>query len=212
MRTDELIAALAQDARPVRAVSPWRRCALAALGGAAVAAVILIAWLGLRPMGEAMANPSFWMKAAYTSGLALAALALAAQLARPGGRVGRGLLLLAAPLVALAALAVVQAAVTPMADQRTIWLGVTWTLCPWRILALSIPVYAAVVLALRRLAPTEPVRAGAAAGLLAGAVGATVYGFYCRESAPAFVAVWYTAGVALSAGLGALAGGRLLRW
>jgi len=212
MRTDELIAALAEDAGSVRAVNPWRRCALAALAGAAVAAVILVAWLGLRPMGEAMVNPSFWMKAAYTSALALGALAVAARLARPGGRAGRGLLLLAAPLAAIVALAVIQAAVTPMPERAAIWLGVTWTLCPWRILALSIPVYAAVVLALRRLAPTEPVRAGAAAGLLAGAVGATVYGFYCRESAPAFVAVWYTAGVALSAALGALTGGRLLRW
>lgn len=212
MKTDDLIAALSEGAGPVAPARPWRLCALAALAGAVAAAAILLAWLGMRPMGEAVRNPSFWMKAAYCLALALAGLVLAARLARPGARAGRSLVLAAVPVAAIGVLALVQAANTPMADQDLIWLSATWTRCPWRILALSAPVYVALIVALRRLAPTDPAKAGAAAGLLAGAVGAVVYGFYCREHAPAFVALWYTAGIALSAGLGAVIGARVLRW
>jgi hypothetical protein len=47
---------------------------------------------------------------------------------------------------------------------------------------------------------------------LAGGVGATVYGLYCQETAAAFVATWYTLGVAACAAVGALLGPRILRW
>ena len=66
--------------------------------------------------------------------------------------------------------------------------------------------------ALRGLAPTRPRAAGLAAGLLAGAVGATGYALSCSELSMAFVAIWYTLGIALAGGLGALLGPRLLRW
>jgi len=64
MKTDDLIAALAEGAGPVAPARPLRRCALAAMAGAVVAAAILVVWLGMRPMGEAVRKPSFWMKAA----------------------------------------------------------------------------------------------------------------------------------------------------
>jgi hypothetical protein len=54
--------------------------------------------------------------------------------------------------------------------------------------------------------------AGAAAGLVAGASAATVYGFHCPETAAPFILVWYSLGIALAAGLGALAGPWVLRW
>jgi len=62
------------------------------------------------------------------------------------------------------------------------------------------------------MAPTRPRLAGAAAGLMAGGIGATVYGLYCQETAAAFTAVWYTFGMLIWAAAGALIGGRLLRW
>jgi len=65
---------------------------------------------------------------------------------------------------------------------------------------------------LRQLAPTRLAIAGAAAGLLAGGVGASVYGLYCGETAATFVVIWYTLGIAAGAALGAVIGSRLLRW
>ena len=61
-------------------------------------------------------------------------------------------------------------------------------------------------------ATTRPVAAGAAAGLLAGALGALGYALACAELALPFVAAWYTLGVLMTAALGAALGPRLLRW
>ena len=43
-------------------------------------------------------------------------------------------------------------------------------------------------------------------------MGALAYSVSCDELSPAFVAVWYTLGITLSGGLGALLGPRVLRW
>jgi hypothetical protein len=67
-------------------------------------------------------------------------------------------------------------------------------------------------MALRGLAPTRPALAGAAAGLLAGGTGATVYALHCPELAAPFLAVWYVAGIALTVLAGTLAGASVLRW
>ncbi|MEY3253450.1 MAG: hypothetical protein RL227_2423, partial [Pseudomonadota bacterium] len=79
-------------------------------------------------------------------------------------------------------------------------------------LGLSLPALAAAMWALRGLAPTHPAQAGAAAGLFAGALGAFGYSLACDELALPFIAAWYTLGVLLTAGLGALLGPRVLRW
>ena len=43
-------------------------------------------------------------------------------------------------------------------------------------------------------------------------MGAFAYAFSCDELSPAFVAVWYTAGIALTGALGWALGPRWLRW
>jgi hypothetical protein len=64
----------------------------------------------------------------------------------------------------------------------------------------EVPTLAALLWALRGLAPTRPALAGAAAGLAAGAVGALAYALHCPELSPTFVAVWYSAGIAMEIG------------
>jgi len=76
----------------------------------------------------------------------------------------------------------------------------------------ALPALAAALHALRALAPTRPVAAGAACGAFAGALAAIGYALACSETSSAFVALWYTLGVALSAAAGALLGPRVLRW
>jgi hypothetical protein len=66
--------------------------------------------------------------------------------------------------------------------------------------------------ALRAGAPRSATLAGAAAGLVAGGVGATLYATHCVDDSPLFVALWYTAGVALVTLAGAILGRWLLRW
>jgi hypothetical protein len=212
MRTAELIAALAADAPKVRPTPVMRRMLAACTIGALVAAVALAIWLGLRPLGEALVTRAFWMKTGYTLALGLAGLLLVGRLARPGARIGRIPLIALAAVVAMGILSVMEMSRTPPGHMRAVWMGHTASVCSLRILALAIPVYLGSVWALRRLAPTRLALAGAAAGLLAGGVGATVYGLYCAETAATFVVTWYTLGVAACAGLGAVAGARLLRW
>ncbi|MFM8989141.1 MAG: NrsF family protein [Alphaproteobacteria bacterium] len=43
-------------------------------------------------------------------------------------------------------------------------------------------------------------------------MGAIGYALHCPEAALAFVATWYTAGIALAGALGAALGPRVLRW
>jgi hypothetical protein len=77
---------------------------------------------------------------------------------------------------------------------------------------LSLPVFVAVLWAMRGLAPTRLPLAGTAAGLLAGTVGALVYCLHCPELDAPFLGTWYLLGMLIPALVGSLAGPRLLRW
>jgi hypothetical protein len=109
-------------------------------------------------------------------------------------------------------LGVIALLTAPAGGHVAVLLGHSWARCPFNVLLLSLPGLAGALWALRGLAPTRPRAAGLAAGLLAGALGALGYSLSCTELSPAFVAVWYSLGVALAGGLGAILGPRLLRW
>jgi hypothetical protein len=85
-------------------------------------------------------------------------------------------------------------------------------MCLVLIPALSAAPFIALILALRQGAPTRPMLAGATAGLVAAAIGATLYASHCQDDSPLFLAAWYVIAVAIMAALGALLGARLLRW
>jgi hypothetical protein len=153
------------------------------------------------------------MKATYTGALVLPAVAMSARLARPGGRiVGWMPYVVFAVVVAMAALAAAELLRTPPDGRVAAWLGQSWRVCSPLILLLSVPIYAALVIALRTLAPTRLASAGAAAGFLSGALAATLYGLHCPEQGAAFVATWYSLGIAGATVLGAVTGRWLLRW
>ena len=180
--------------------------------GAALAFGILLAWLGMRPMAAAMRDPAFWMKASYTLAATLAGFWLAARLARPSGRPGPAWVVVASAVSLLAIRALWEMNQAPPEAMRPLLMGSSWNVCSGRILALALPILAVLVVALRQLGPTRLRLAGAAAGLLAGGLAGLVYGFYCQETAAAFVLLWYSLGVAAVAAIGALAGPWLLRW
>jgi hypothetical protein len=214
MKTEDLIAALAATSEPVPAKAQARRRILPPLlVGTAIAFVLASLWLGLAPMDVAAIQPGFWLKLGYSAALGGLGLVLAARLARPGARVD---LVLTGGAVALVALILMVGAMQLVnlapQDRMPMMMGASWKLCPWLITAVAAPIYLAMALGLRGLAPTRPALAGGAAGLAAGGIGAALYALHCPEYAPAFIAVWYTAGIVVSAVLGAVVGSRLLRW
>lgn len=213
MRTEDLIDQLsARVPRLSRQAGPRRL--LAGLGGGTLAALaILLVVYGLRPdLAEAGRTVPFWMKWAFTVSLALAAFVIVRRLARPEGRIGAAWIALAAPLALVAALGVLELAASPPETWTALWLGRTAARCSSAIVLLAIPTLLGLLWSFQRLAPTRPVSAGAAAGVLAGTAGAAIYALTCPEQTAIFMATWYTGGIALSGVLGGLLGGRILRW
>jgi hypothetical protein len=152
------------------------------------------------------------MKLVYAMALGLAAAWLTARLARPLSWLRGPALAAAAVVLTMAVLGLFTLAGLPGAERAPALLGRTWATCPTLILVVSLPALAALLWALRGLAPTRLRQAGAAAGLCAGALGAAGYSLHCPEAAPAFVALWYSLGMGLTAVAGALLGPRVLRW
>ena len=213
MKTDELVALLARDATPVKRGALPMRIGIFSIVGAIAAFGILVAWLGIRPdLAEAVTGSTYWMKTLYTFGVGIAGFALVERLSRPGAKGRIGWALAGFFTVAILAIAASQLIATPPEQMRAAFMGSSWDKCPWRILALSLPGLAVILWTMRRFAPTRPALAGAAAGLLAGGIAATVYGLHCQEIAAPFVALWYSLGMILSAIVGSLIGSRLLRW
>ena len=212
MKTADLIADLANDAAPVSPATPGRRLAAMVAVGAVLAFAMLLPWLGLRPLGVAVKLPSFWMKGAYTTALAVVAGAIAARLSRPSGRVLVPIVAIVAIVLFMMSMGAMDVLRTPAPDRAQVWMGGSWNQCPFNIVVLALPFFVLGILAVRRLAPTRLAATGGAIGLMAGAAAATVYGLHCDEHTAAFTATWYTLGIAVCAGIGALLGPRFLRW
>lgn len=213
MTTDDLIAALSHDVRPVPRFAVGRRLAIGIAAGAAVSLLLIAATLGLRPdLWLAMQGGRFWMKWGYTVSLSAAACFATLRLARPDPGSLKRLWWIVVPVAALIAMAIGELSATPRGEWLAMWLGQSWRVCPWLVLVLAMPVFAGLLWSFRRLAPTRLRAAGAAAGLAAGAIAATVYCFHCPEVSALFVLTWYSLGILLAAGIGALVGPRVLRW
>jgi hypothetical protein len=213
MNTDDLIRSLGTDVPPVRRGALRRRIVGGLVGGGLVTLLLISIGLGFRPdLWIAMHGFAFWMKWSYTLSLSLVAIAVTARLARPDPAPLRLLWLLAIPILLLAGLGIGELAKTPARDWLAMWLGGSWKVCPWLVLTLSMPIFIGLLWSFRRLAPTRLRATGAAAGLAAGASAATLYCLHCGEVSALFVLTWYSLGIVLAAGFGALVGPRFLRW
>jgi hypothetical protein len=213
MKTDDLVAMLATGAGAVAPRAAVRRYAIAIPWGALVALLLMATLLGVRrDLGAAVLLPMFWVKVAFVACLAAASWLAVLRLSRPGVRLAWVPGALAAPVLAIWALAAVVLIQADPAQRSGLFFGDTWASCPLLVAMLSAPVFAAVLWALKGLAPTRLRLAGAAAGLLSGAVGALVYCLHCPELGAPFVGFWYLLGMLVPAAAGALFGPRLLRW
>lgn len=208
-----LIDALARDVAPVSPHSVRWRLLAGILGGGIITLLLVAAMLGFRhDLGLAMHGFAFWMKWSYTISLGIGAVALVSRLARPEPvRLVRHWPV-ALPFLILAAISISEMMHTPPGDWLSMWLGHSWGVCPWIILALSAPIFVGLLWSFRRLAPTRLRSAGAASGLAAGAWSAAVYCLHCPEVSAFFVLTWYSLGIFLAAGVGAVIGPKILRW
>lgn len=212
MKTNDLIALLASDTLQPQA--PVRQQLLQKLLlGAMVCGVLLLALFGLNPrMDEMATHPAFVTKMLWLAALMGFSLYGLFRLARPGVGAGHTLWGIGLALLAMFSLGLLQLLQTESGARTAQWLGGSWQVCSVSIVALSLPILGALLWALRHLAPTRPVLTGAVAGVLAGSLAASIYSLHCPETSLTFFAVWYVAGMALATGLGALLGGRWLRW
>jgi len=213
MKTDDLVAMLATGASPAPRRAAGRRLALALLAGLPLSFAILFTEYGLRrDLVQAMFWPMFWVKVLFPLCIAAAAFVVVQRLARPGVPVRRAWIGIAVPVLAVWVMAALAWFNAPAEERMPLLMGESWRVCAVSIGLMALPVFAAALLALKGLAPTRPALAGAAAGALAGGVGAAVYALHCMELTAPFLAVWYVSGIGLPVLVGAVLGPRLLRW
>jgi hypothetical protein len=211
VRTEQLIAALAQD-RTVGS-PPSRRLSLELACGAGLTVLLFLLLLGLRPhLPQALAQPRVLIKPVLGLCLAACAMGLLLRLARPARPAGRwGALLWLAPGLLLAAVAV-ELSVVPSAlwVARAVGHNAFW--CLTMIPLFAVPPLGCLLHALKGAAPTRPAATGAVAGLVAGGLASAAYALHCTDDSPLFVATWYALAVAIVTAAGAVVGGRMLRW
>lgn len=213
MKTEDLINSLARDLKPVSRYALGWRIGSGLLLGAVLTVFLIDRILGFRPdLWLAMQGAAFWMKWIYTISLGACATAATLKLARPNSGSLAWLWIALVPVLGLAVISVNELAHTPSGEWLAMWLGASWKLCSGLVFMFSIPIFGGLLWAFRRMAPTRLRAAGATAGLTAGAWSATLYCLHCPEVSAIFVLTWYSLGIALAAGLGALLGPRLLRW
>lgn len=213
MKTDDLITLLSNRAPAVDRHAGRKRLGIALLAGAAGAVLLMASLFGVRSdLPTATATPGFWLRLAFPALLAAGALWAVARLSRPGMDATRAAPAVALPVLLLWATALAVMAQADPGARTALIMGSTWRSCPWNIAVLSAPVAVAVFWAIRGLAPLRLRWAGAAGGLLAGAVATLAYCLHCPETSPPFWAVWYLAGMLIPAAVGALLGPRWLRW
>ena len=209
MKTEDLIRAIAADHRPAPPVTGSLAGAITA--GIAIAALFFAAGLGVRgDIAEAIGTVRFLLKPAETILLAIGAWLIVRQLARPEGVPSFAPLL---PGLALVGVAVAgELATAPSGQWSARLVGSNALVCMVAIPVMAAGPLAALLLALRRAAPTRPALLGAAAGLLSGAVAGTLYAIHCPDDSPLFVVTWFGLAIALTTAAGGLAGRRWLRW
>jgi hypothetical protein len=209
--TESLIRKLSQQAGGRRAgIATMLVRSLPAAVALALAIALAMIWLvvGVRADFWSMIQGApFHHKLAVTLALGIGGFVLA----RRAGQAERSQLPLLALLPGIALLAfgamTDRSGLSPLGAS-----GVSVPICVGAILMVSMPALAILLGVIRLGAPTRPSLAGAAAGLLAGAVGAAAYTIACKNDGGLFIAIWYPAAILTVAALGALVGRRALAW
>lgn len=206
------IAGLTADLKPVRPIRTIEGFGLVA--AALIAAGTLIsAVMGLRQDLMDMApHPMFFLRAGTLLLLGSAATLATLRMARPAvGRSGNGWLWALGAGMLFPATALVMMFFEPMGQISASMRGAGMECLRMSLLA-GLFVGAALVLWLRRGAPTALERAGWLTGIAAGSLGALAYSLHCPFNNLYYIGLWYTLAITLSAIVGRLIVPHLIRW
>ena len=214
MTTEQLIKLLVADLEPVDCGRIARALVMAMVAGAAATFGVMFLLLGPHPKTFGRREFQLLSDEADVSPLGVVAMAAVflPQIARPGA-VGRNFLVFVSlPFLAIAALASEALASAHWSMWGNMIVGSTWLACLFTIPFLAIAPFLALVWALRVGAPTALIRAGAAAGLVAGGLSAMACSLPCLDHSFPSIAVWYGLPIVICAIVGAKLGPSLLRW
>ena len=213
MRTDDLITMLSTNVESVDRHQLARTfCAAVIIGGAAAVTIVLLV-LGPRTgLTDIDVLVPLALKILFTVVVLGLASAYLIRFARPGGERRAPLALLALPFVVIVVLAAISLASTPHSHWNNMIVGDQSVECLLSIPVIAIAPFALIIWAVRQAMSTDLRRAGALAGLAAGALSATGYALHCVDDSVPFVALWYGGTIALCMLAGAAFGPRLLRW
>lgn len=207
IETDSLIHQLAGEAgQGTRTLPLAMRLPLAAGLAFALALLVVVLWIGTRADLSAHLGATAF-KAAGMLLLAGGGLWLAAGAAVPGRAAPTALVLLPAVLLLLVRAATDTSGLSLFGNSEVSVAG-----CVSAVLVAATPGLLLLLSVLRGGAPEHPARAGALAGLVAGALGAAAYAIACRNDAGTFLLIWYPLAVAMMTVAGALVGRWALRW
>ena len=213
MRTDKLIEMLGTNLEPVKEGGLRNPLAIALAVGAVAAICLMLAIFGVpaSPLGGEGLGLRL-LALAFTLALVGAGARLLVRSARPGEPGRKPLIPVILLFLAMLAGGVVALLTTHPAGWGAMIFGPQWAACLICIPLFALAPFASLVWALRRGAPTNLRFAGAAAGLVAGALGAAVFAVHHMAGSLPFIVLWYGGPIVLCALAGAILGPRLLRW
>ena len=213
MKTDDLIAMLSTNTEAVDRKLVIRTVWIAVVAGILVAVGSALVGLGLRT--DLLADRALIFlitKLAFAMVIVGVASIYLTRLTRPGGELRTPSILAAIPFVVIALLGGISLGTAPSSHWDTMIAGDAWLECLLSIPIIAIAPFAITIWVVRQAAPTDLVRAGAFAGLIAGGISAMAYALHCMDDSLPFVAVWYGGTIVLCTLAGAALGPRLLRW
>ncbi len=213
MKTDDLIAVLSANVERIDHRQVTRTVGVAVAIGVTMALGTTLLMSGTRADLNEVGSWSFLvLKLAFATGIVALGSIYLIRVARPGGERKTRIAVVARPFFAIMVLAATSLAFAPPSHWNKMVVGDQWFECLLSIPIIAIVPFAAIVWAVRRAAPTDLVRAGALAGLVAGGVSAAGYALHCTDDSLPFVALWYGGTIAMCTLAGAMLGPRLLRW
>ena len=213
MKTDDLVDMLSTNVEPVGRGLVVRTISIAVAAAAVLALGFMLVGLGVRAdLTATRATVYLLLKVAFALAVVGMAMRYLARLARPGAEGGISPLAIAVPFAAIALLGIINLGMAPSSHWNGMILGNEWIECLLSIPIIAIVPFAVTIFAVRRAAPTNLVRTGAVAGLVAGGISAIAYALHCTDDSLPFVAVWYGGTIVLCTLAGAALGPRLLRW
>jgi hypothetical protein len=213
MKTEELIDLLSTNVEPVDSQTVVRNLRIATVVGLALAVLSCIVVRGVRPDLTSPAVFAFLVvKIGFGAAVAFLGSRLLLNHTRPGGETRSRMLLVALPFLAMIVLGGANLISVSDSHWGHMIMGEQWRGCLLSIPIIAVMPFAAIVWAVRMAAPTDLLRTGAVAGLVAGGISATAYALHCPDDSLPFIALWYSGTILLCTFAGAALGSRLLHW